>query len=217
MTTRTITFDDEQWQVVPKEATMYQVAVGATHSSSGDHMVARGQAIAIYDAMLAAAPEPQVCFCDEKGIGDPAKSCGDCPRDYGMPTVRANPEPPAQQPTDEHTDMLRDLLASYGNSGFSAERAALTAAIEALEPPAQQPTEIEEAISAGDGTLHGAIDHWQSRALAAEAMLRDCAEALRALLSYTKACEELLNVMPAGQIHIAEEALAKLNGESDED
>lgn len=47
--------------------------------------------------------------------------------------------------------------------------------------------------------------------------LLDCAEALRALLSYTKACEELLNVMPAGQIHIAEEALAKLNGESDED
>ena len=58
MTTRTITFDDEQWQVVPKEATMYQVAVGATHSSSGDHMVARGQAVAIYDDMLAAAPEP---------------------------------------------------------------------------------------------------------------------------------------------------------------
>lgn len=42
-------------------------------------------------------------------------------------------------------------------------------------------------------------------------VLLDCAEALRALLSYTKACEELLNVMPAGQIHIAEEALAKLN------
>lgn len=42
--------------------------------------------------------------------------------------------------------------------------------------------------------------------------LLDCAEALRALLSYTKACEELLNAMPAGQVRMAEEALAKLNG-----
>ena len=58
MILRTITFDDELWQVVPKEATMYQVAVGARHSSESDHIVARGQAIAIYDTMLAAAPEP---------------------------------------------------------------------------------------------------------------------------------------------------------------
>ena len=42
--------------------------------------------------------------------------------------------------------------------------------------------------------------------------LLDCAEALRALLSYTKACEKLLNATPAGQIRIAEEALARLNG-----
>lgn len=47
--------------------------------------------------------------------------------------------------------------------------------------------------------------------------LLDCAEALRALLPYTKACEELLNAMPAGQIRIAEEALAKLNGANDAD
>lgn len=40
--------------------------------------------------------------------------------------------------------------------------------------------------------------------------LLDCAEALRALLSYTKACEKLLNVTPAGQVRIAEEALATL-------
>lgn len=94
MTLRTITFDDTEWQVVPKRPTMKQVTVGAEHSSSDDHMIARGQAVAIYDDMLAAAPEPETCFCDEKGIGDPEKSCGDCPRDYGMPTVRANPEPP---------------------------------------------------------------------------------------------------------------------------
>lgn len=34
-----------------------------------------------------------------------------------------------------------------------------------------------EALAAGDGTLHGAIDHWQERALKAEAE-RDAARAL---------------------------------------
>lgn len=46
--------------------------------------------------------------------------------------------------------------------------------------------------------------------------LLDCAEALRALLSYTKACEDLLNATPAGQVRMAEEALAKLNGDDHE-
>lgn len=90
MTIRTITFDDEQWQVVPK--ILAPVMWHAMLASPTESMA--------WSAALASAPEPQVCFCDEKGIGDPAKSCGDCPRDYGMPTVRANPEPPAQQPHD---------------------------------------------------------------------------------------------------------------------
>lgn len=38
-------------------------------------------------------------------------------------------------------------------------------------------TTLDDAIAAGDGTLHGAIDHWQERALKAEAE-RDAARAL---------------------------------------
>lgn len=37
-------------------------------------------------------------------------------------------------------------------------------------------TTLDDAIAAGDGTLHGAIDHWQERALKAEAE-RDAARA----------------------------------------
>lgn len=36
------------------------------------------------------------------------------------------------------------------------------------EQEAQQPVSMDDAIAAGDGTLHGAIDYWQERALAAE-------------------------------------------------
>lgn len=36
---------------------------------------------------------------------------------------------------------------------------------------ARQPVTMDEALAAGDGTLHGAIDHWQERALRAEAEL----------------------------------------------
>lgn len=44
------------------------------------------------------------------------------------------------------------------------------AAVASLPPEqeAQQPVSMADAIAAGDGTLHGAIDHWQRRALAAE-------------------------------------------------
>ena len=174
MTIRTITFDDEQWQVGPQELT------GSMIDTINGHIDADSDAVALWRDALIDAPEPPA---------QPRRPYGtDTMSEYGVIPECDGSEPPAQQPTDEHTDMLRELLASYGNSGFSAERAALTAAIEALEPPAQQPTEIEEAISAGDGTLHGAIDHWQSRALAAEAMLRDCAEALRGVLEILPIC-----------------------------
>ncbi|WP_180859773.1 hypothetical protein [Stenotrophomonas maltophilia] len=36
---------------------------------------------------------------------------------------------------------------------------------------ARQPVTMDDALAAGDGTLHGAIDHWQERALRAEAEL----------------------------------------------
>lgn len=37
-------------------------------------------------------------------------------------------------------------------------------AIAALKEATKQQSEMDEAIAAGDGTLHGAIDHWQERA-----------------------------------------------------
>jgi hypothetical protein len=57
------------------------------------------------------------------------------------------------------------------------------AALATGEPPAPQAVvkealtavadcEFESALAAGDGTLHGAIDSWQERALAAEEKLR---------------------------------------------
>lgn len=39
------------------------------------------------------------------------------------------------------------------------------------EQAARQPVTMDDALAAGDGTLHGAIDHWQERALRAEAEL----------------------------------------------
>ena len=43
--------------------------------------------------------------------------------------------------------------------------------ITALRERLAQNREMDEAIAAGDGTLHGAIDYWQERALKAEARL----------------------------------------------
>jgi len=45
----------------------------------------------------------------------------------------------------------------------------------AAQPATQGPT-MNDAIAAGDGTLHGAIDHWQTRALEAERKLSTSAE-----------------------------------------
>ena len=41
----------------------------------------------------------------------------------------------------------------------------------ALRERLAQSSEMDEAIAAGDGTLHGAIDYWQERAFKAEARL----------------------------------------------
>jgi hypothetical protein len=45
------------------------------------------------------------------------------------------------------------------------------AAIAALTASPQAAPTMEDALAAGDGTLHGAIDYWQGRALKAEAAL----------------------------------------------
>ena len=46
---------------------------------------------------------------------------------------------------------------------------------------------MDDAIAAGDGTLHGAIDHWQRRALDAERVLLSRSLVLE---EAAKACEE---------------------------
>jgi len=46
------------------------------------------------------------------------------------------------------------------------------AVISVLKEAIKQQSELEEAIAAGDGTLHGAIDFWKGRALIAEAIYR---------------------------------------------
>jgi hypothetical protein len=51
--------------------------------------------------------------------------------------------------------------------------------------------EMAEAVAAVDGTLHGAIDHWQERALKAEAALREKREPL------TDGAQEALEVIKA--------------------
>lgn len=57
-----------------------------------------------------------------------------------------------------------------------------------LHPALPQPamTEGDEAIAAGDMTLHGAIDHWQERALEAEKKLAGGASASEANAEYTR-------------------------------
>lgn len=100
MTLRTIRFDDAEWQLVPKKATRYQVVVGATHSSSGDYMVARGQAIAIYDDMLAAAPEPP----EQPG---PAPDLAIMITRLVRQLRKAEPAGGYQRLTDEAMDLLR--------------------------------------------------------------------------------------------------------------
>ncbi len=148
MTLRTITFDDEQWQLVPRRLPEAMI------DTINGHIDADSDAVALWRDALIDAPETS-----------------------------------AQQPT-------RDLLAEATEQVEALERenhrmrrcvarlmARLTVWLDddqfneadgimypEFKPPAQQPS-MEAAIAAGDGTLHGAIDHWQERALAAEAKL----------------------------------------------
>jgi len=133
VTLRTITFDDEQWQVVPRrlQGEMIDMLQG--------YIDADGDAVSAWADTLGEAPEPETCYCDEKGIGDPKQSCGDCPRDYGIPTVRANPEPPAQQPINQCDGCRRGLpVDEHGvHRGKGYDMIDCTAHL--YQAPAQQP------------------------------------------------------------------------------
>ena len=60
-------------------------------------MVAAAELIAAIDALPSAPAWP--CHCDERGIGKPGVTCGDCPRDYGHTVDSA--------PSGEPADTLR--------------------------------------------------------------------------------------------------------------
>ena len=91
------------------------------------------------------------------------------------PARAALSTPPAAAPAISSVD------AAY----WLASRAGIIAALEQAgfnlmsnrdgfwlqKTPAAAPITMADAVAAGDGTLHGAIDHWQDRALAAEAKL----------------------------------------------
>ncbi len=67
-----------------------------------------------------------------------------------------------------------EMLADFRSSQFP-DRRQLAADYEALAARLA----AAEAVAAADGTLHNAIDHWQGRAVAAEARLAE-ADAIRA-------------------------------------
>jgi hypothetical protein len=66
------------------------------------------------------------------------------------------------------TDALQERLAHCDRCG---KRLGGEGDIHTCTPPAAPMTEFEEAVAAVDNTLHHAIDHWQNRALKAEALL----------------------------------------------
>ncbi|MBA0225158.1 hypothetical protein D7U89_06585 [Stenotrophomonas maltophilia] len=93
--------------------------------------------------------------------------------------LSAHPSPGGQGDADEDAyviDRLAGLLAEIAVIVNGPEPADtrwsyhdLPEKVKSLA--ARQPVTMDDALAAGDGTLHGAIDHWQERALRAEAEL----------------------------------------------
>lgn len=84
--------------------------------------------------------------------------------EIAIEALSAQPSPGGQDVLFiEELAELRRLVPSVN------QKHALDAAIAALA--VRQPVTMDDALAAGDGTLHGAIDHWQERALRAEAEL----------------------------------------------
>ena len=53
----------------------------------------------------------------------------------------------------------------------------------AAQAPAQPSPTMADALAAGDGTLHGAVDHWQEQALAGRVVMQQALDALRGVRS----------------------------------
>ena len=86
-----------------------------------------------------------------------------------------------------------ETSAAHGNALAMSQALILQRAADARDaaplPAVQQcngPT-MDDAIAAGDGTLHGAIDHWMNRALDAERVLLSRGLVLE---EAAKVCEE---------------------------
>ena len=75
-------------------------AYAARSAEAAKRSQARAQLVAAIDALPSAPAWP--CHCDERGIGKPGVTCGDCPRDYG--------HTPASAPSGEPADTLRQRL-----------------------------------------------------------------------------------------------------------
>ena len=96
----------------------------------------------------------------------------------------------AQTPvlTDEQIDALvSDSDGVWHEDVFHIAGPALasllqdTAELLAAQAPAQPAPTMADALAAGDGTLHGAVDHWQEQALAGRAVMLQALDALRLL------------------------------------
>lgn len=61
------------------------------------------------------------CHCDERGIGKPGVTCGDCPRDYGHTVDSA----PSGEPAPTRADLIAALTfyATCGHMNLSDESA----------------------------------------------------------------------------------------------
>lgn len=82
-------------------------------------MVAADELIAAIDALPSAPAWP--CHCDERGIGKPGVTCGDCPRDYGHTVDSA----PSGEPAPTRADLIAALTfyATCGHMNLSDESA----------------------------------------------------------------------------------------------
>lgn len=55
------------------------------------------------------------CYCDERGIGEPGVTCGDCPRDYGHCVT------PSPTPVEQPKPAVLDELLAWAVSRWESE------------------------------------------------------------------------------------------------
>lgn len=108
----------------------------------------------------------------EKNIPRAALSAQPSPADTGIPT---SPSPGGQDALADALVPVADEWYRLCERRFAVDRISISGqlaeAIMEAVCAARQPVTMDDALAAGDGTLHGAIDHWQERALRAEAEL----------------------------------------------